>query len=74
MRAAAREIEARVVPWTMNGAAEYTAFSQRPAVMRAGRAERVDAAGVAHEHDRLAVDVTEERRTVVELALGDALF
>ena len=75
-RAAGRaggEVEAGVVPRAPDRAAGDQALGQRSAVVGAGRADRVDAGAVAHQHDGLVADPAEHRRAVAQLALGDAL-
>jgi hypothetical protein len=58
----------------MNRTVEDAAFGERPAVVRARRADRMDLARIADEHDGFTARMTEERYAIAKLAISDALI
>src|SRR5206468_3506361 len=70
--AAGLEVVAGVMPRAVDRAVEHVAFGERTAVVRTGRAERVNLGAVAHEHDRVAADMPEQRHTFAHVGIGDS--
>jgi hypothetical protein len=71
-RLAARQVEARVVPWTAHRAVGHQALGQRPVVVRARCADRVELAAAADENRVLAVDLARDDAAVAQSVEGDA--
>jgi hypothetical protein len=61
---AGAQIETRVMPWTTDRMANYEAFRQRAAVMRAARCDREYIVATPYHENRLTVRVADQRGTI----------
>jgi len=66
------QVEAGVVPRAADGAVDHATLGQRAAVVCAGRPHGEDLLAVAHQQDRFAVGLTEQRSVRRDVFLRDA--